>query len=363
MKRQGGVHELCQPHSQMSLPHMNERIRRAAALILLLTAANCGDATTQPPASLIGRFDLFWETFDRQYSYFAYKRINWDSLRTVYRPRAEAATTQRELVTVLKEMVAPLRDVHVKFTTPAGAIEPTFQPSAQVNWDRDLWLNFTLRSCTWLQAKPNLGSCTMNGFAYVAVGSWNSSQFSVSDLDAVIDQYRDAPGMVIDVRPNGGGNDALALALAGRFTTRRTTIGYVRFRDGPRHDDFGPETERSVQPRGAFQFTQPVMVLSGRAIFSSNETFIAAMREMPNVTILGDTTGGSSGNPRDYPLGDGWKYSVSHWIEWTADRRIIEWNGIPPDFVVAWDSAAVRAGRDRVLEVALARLSVVPAVR
>ena len=65
------------------------RLRNAAALLLLLPVANCGsEATTAPPpTSLIGRFDLFWETFDSKYSYFAYKRINWDSLRTVYRPR------------------------------------------------------------------------------------------------------------------------------------------------------------------------------------------------------------------------------------------------------------------------------------
>jgi len=333
------------------------RLRNAAALLLLLPVANCGsEATTAPPpTSLIGRFDLFWETFDSKYSYFAYKRINWDSLRTVYRPRAEAATTQDELVAVLKEMVAPLRDVHVKFTTPGGTTQPTYQPTAPINWDRDLWLS-TIQSCPWRQAKPNLGSCTMNGFAYVTVGSWNTAQFSVSDLDGVIDLYRDAPGMVIDVRPNGGGNDGLALALAGRFATRRITIGYVRYRDGPRHDDFGAEVTRRLDTRGAFQFTKPVVVLSGRAVFSSNETFIAAMRELPNVTIVGDTTGGSSGNPHDYPLGDGWRYSVSQWIEWTADRRVIEWNGVPPDSFVAWDTTAVRNGRDVVLEAALARL-------
>jgi hypothetical protein len=336
-------------------------MRFLTVAIVILSAA-CGHATTEPPSSLIGRFDLFWETFDRQYSYFAFKRINWDSLRAVYRPRAEAAATQEELVAILKEMVAPLRDVHVKFITPGGTTEPSFQPTAQVNWDRDLWLNTTIRSCTWLQAKPNLGSCTMNGFAYVAVGSWNASQFSIPDLDAVINQYRDAPGMVIDVRPNGGGDDRLSLALAARFATRPTIHGFVRFRDGPNHDDFGEESTRQVDGRGPFQFTKPVMVLSGRGVFSSNETFIAAMRELPNVTVLGDTTGGGSGNPQTYPLGGLWSYSVSRWIEWTADRRVIEWNGIPPDVFVAWDTTAIRNGRDPVLAVALARLAVIPAV-
>jgi C-terminal processing protease CtpA/Prc len=97
-------------------------------------------------------------------------------------------------------------------------------------------------------------------------------------------------------------------------------------------------------------------VLSGRAVYSSNESFISAMRELPNVTILGDTTGGATGNPAQHALGDGWQYSVSRWIEWTADRRVIEWNGIPPDVLVAWDMSAVQAGRDPVLEAAISRL-------
>lgn len=133
----------------------------------------------------------------------------------------------------------------------------------------------------------------------------------------------------------------------------------MRYRSGPRHDDFGNELARQVGPRGAFQFTGPVIVLSGRGVFSSTESFIAAMRELPHVTILGDTTGGGTGNPGTYPLGDGWTYTVSRWIEWTADRRVIEWNGIPPDIVVAWDLAAVSQGRDPVLEAALARLGAV----
>lgn len=338
--------------------HRRRACRRLALLTgLLPIASSCATVPNAPPASLVGRFDSFWATFDREYSYFAYKRINWDSLRTVFRPRAAAATSQSELVAILREMVAPLRDIHVKFTTPGGVQQMTYVPSAVVNWDRALWERVT-GACHLTQVKPNLGYCTMAGVAYVVVGSWNSSQFSAADLDAVVDRFLDSPAMIIDVRANGGGSDALAFTLAGRFATQSTVIGYIRFRDGPRHDDFSSETARRIRPRGARQFTRPVLVLSGRGVFSSNESFVSAMRELPNVTVIGDTTGGGTGNPGQHELGDGWRYSVSRWIEWTADRRVIEWNGIPPDTVVPWDMDLVHAGRDPVLEAALARAAV-----
>ena len=321
---------------------------------MLAVAVACSNEPTAPTTP-IEMFDSFWETFDREYSYFDYKRINWDSLRTVFRPRAEAAPSEEALIPILKEMVAPLRDVHVWFTTPAGTTQPSFVPTAKVNFDGTLWTELT-RQCGFVERQRDLGDCSISGVGYVFVGSWNSSRFTTADIDFAIDRYRFARGLIIDVRTNGGGSDQLALALAGRFASGPTTIGYVRFRDGVRHDDFGGEITRRISPRGSFQFDRPVIELAGRGVYSSNETFISAMRELPNVTILGDTSGGGSGNPAQHTLRT-WRYSVSRWIEWTADRRVIEWNGIPPDSVVAWSDADLAAGRDPVIAAALAKLS------
>jgi hypothetical protein len=330
---------------------MSMRIRSLAVALAIVA---CREGPTAP-STPIEMFDAFWATFDREYSYFAYKGINWDSLRTEFRPRATMAESEEALISILKQMVAPLRDVHVRFMPPDGGSEASYLPTATVNWNGGIWHD-RMVSCGFVQPNPELGYCRMSGFGYVFVWSWNSALLTVADLDAVIDRYLDAPGLIIDVRANGGGTDALALALAGRFAQDRTTIGYVRFRNGSDHNDFGTEITRRVSPRGSFQFHKPVIVLAGRGVFSSSETFISAMRELPNVTVMGDTTGGGSGNPSQHRLKT-WGYTVSRWIEWTADRRVIEWKGIPPDVVVAWDKMRVSEGRDPVIDAALARLT------
>jgi len=316
----------------------------------------CSRAPTGPPASLIGRFDALWTSFDEEYSYFAYKRINWDSLRTVFRPRAVAAASPDALATIVVEMLAPLRDVHVRVIRPDGTSISTYEPVNRMNWVRSMW-DRTAASCGLRQPKPELSYCTINGVAYVTIGAWHDGRFGTADLDSVVDRFRDAPAMIVDVRMNGGGSDALAFAFAGRFATASTVLGYIQFRNGPRHDDFGAETTRRIEPRGSFQFTRPVIVLSGRGVYSSNESFVSAMRELPNVTIMGDTTGGATANPAERNLGDGWRYTVSRWIERTADRQIIEWQGIPPDEYVPWDASLAAQGRDLILEAALARLA------
>ena len=104
-----------------------------------------------------------------------------------------------------------------------------------------------------------------------------------------------------------------------------------------------------ISPRGSWQFRGPVAVLIGRGCFSSTESFVAAMSVLPQVTLIGDTTGGGTGNPGRYNLRMGWTYTVSRWIEYTADRQIIEWNGIQPDIRVEASQRDFREGRDPVL--------------
>jgi C-terminal processing protease CtpA/Prc len=84
------------------------------------------------------------------------------------------------------------------------------------------------------------------------------------------------------------------------------------------------------------------------------------MGELRQVTVVGDRTGGGSGNPKEVTLvvggrDTGWKYSVPRWMEVRANGDVIEWQGITPDVVVPFDSASVARGTDPVLDWALAR--------
>jgi C-terminal processing protease CtpA/Prc len=89
---------------------------------------------------------------------------------------------------------------------------------------------------------------------------------------------------------------------------------------------------------------------------SSNESFIAAMRELPHVTLAGDRTAGSTANPQTFMLGGGWSYSVSRWIQYTANMQVIEDQGIAPAIVVPASPGDFQSGRDPVLDWAISRL-------
>jgi hypothetical protein len=341
----------------VSLPSRRALVCLVATPFLFACSSGPAPATsppaTSPPASsdFVSQFDDVWSRYDATYPYFVYKRVNWDSLRLAYRPRAVAATSQEALVSVIHEMLGQLRDVHSWLVAPNGdSYLATYTPTAFVNWRSDVWQKYMARY-GW-QQRSNWGYGLIEGIPYIAFGSWNPAQLSAGAVDAALEQFKDAPALVIDVRMNGGGNTALADSVAARFFDASRIATYVQYRSGPSHSDLGPTQASRVSPRGSWQFRKPVLLLVGRGCFSSNEDFIAAMSQLPNVTVVGDTTGGGSGNPAMYDLGGGWQYSVPRWIEYTSAMQVVEWKGIAPTVVVHATTADFDTGIDPVLEYA-----------
>ena len=338
--------------------------RRQTLLLILSTlslvawiARNSRDSPTAPSppaADFAAQFDSLWSTFDREYSYFDYKGIDWDALRTAFRPRAIAATDQREFIVVIREMLAHLHDTHVVLRDPGGAVITTYDPQAFVNWDRSVWQQYIARA-NWTQGQTEWGYGVLESVPYIAIERWNTASIRAADFDAALERFRSAPMLILDVRMNGGGGDQIAFEIAGRFARTSTITGSVRFRMGPLHSDFGPPIQRILSPRGAWQYAGDVLLLIGRRCASSNESFIEAMRQLPNVTLVGDRTAGASASPETFPLANGWAYTVSRWIEYTADGQVIEDVGISPRVAVTAGPADFMEGRDPVLDWALRR--------
>jgi hypothetical protein len=340
---------------------MRSTIRSALLVVAVVCLGSCEDssgpaAPSAPGSDLAEQFDALWNTFDREYSYFDHKQIDWNALRDRFRPMAIAAGNQTGFIGVVRQMLSALHDQHVTIRDPSGAVTPTYDPGFFINWDRNVWQQYVARG-NWTQGRGDWGHGTLNGVAYIQIGAWNSASVSAGEFDAALENFRNAPRLIIDVRMNGGGDDQLALQVASRFTTTSVTVEYFKFRMGPRHSDFGPLMTRTLLPRGSWQFTRPVMVLIGRRCASSNESFIAAMRELPNVTLVGDRTAGSTGNPGTFPLAGGWSYTVSRWIAYTADHQVIEDVGIAPDEFVPASPGDFAEGRDPVLDRALTAAS------
>src|SRR2546425_108711 len=68
-------------------------IASAIACLTLLSAVGCSDITTSPlsGADRASIFGVVWGDLDRHYPYFAYARVDWDSVGHIHRQQAMAA--------------------------------------------------------------------------------------------------------------------------------------------------------------------------------------------------------------------------------------------------------------------------------
>lgn len=166
----------------------------------------------------------------------------------------------------------------------------------------------------------------------------------------------DTRGVVVDVRANEGGWDAVSLELATWFAGDRALAWSERRRDGPAHDDFGPWQEVWVAEAVPAAYGGPVVLLTSGGTFSAAETFALAMRVRDDVTVVGERSSGHLSDLLDGELPNGWEYTLSGERYRAADGEIYEVRGVPVDVAVAFDPQAMAQGRDPMLEAALERL-------
>ena len=175
-----------------------------------------------------------------------------------------------------------------------------------------------------------------DGVPHIALASFASGQFDVAAFDRVLERYRDAPALILDVRMNGGGNDAAGAAGGGALHHGASHHRMGAVSAAARGTMPLPRSPSGACRRaGRGSIRVPVLLLTGRQTWSSAEGFVSAMRELPNVVVVGDTTGGGSGNPSVFSLREGYGFSVVAVGSSTpADRSPIEWRGIAPDVAV-----------------------------
>lgn len=122
-----------------------------------------------------------------------------------------------------------------------------------------------------------------DGYGCIVIRSF-SDQAVIDAFDAALLRLREAPGLVIDVRQNGGGDTAVARPIMGRFIARQKPYARMRRREGDHLSD--PWTE-VVDPRGPFTYTAPVVVLTSRWSASMAEGFPMGMRGIERASIVG----------------------------------------------------------------------------
>ena len=92
-------------------------------------------------------------------------------------------------------------------------------------------------------------------------------------------------------------------------------------------------------------------VLTNRSVYSAANEFVKYMSVLPNVTIVGDRTGGGGGMPMSSQMPNGWIVRYSAVPSYDSHGQDIEF-GIAPDVPAAITDADFLRGYDTIIECA-----------
>jgi carboxyl-terminal processing protease len=305
-------------------------------------------------------FDLLWREFDLHYSNFVRKGINWDSLRDVYRPQALASTSDRQLFDAIASMLYVLNDGHVSLTSPFKSLFSNDPQKAK----RPLNFDLTIIKSKYLTEQNMAGGGRIlygkvhDQIGYVYISTFEDVDIGriddwINGIDIAIETLKDMKGIVVDIRNNGGGDAYNSASIAGRFADQKRLFAYGYSRNGPDHTDFSIPFEWFVKPEGALQFTKKIVILTNKNTASAAERFALAMKSLPYVSQVGDSTEGAFPHsiPRELP--NGWAYRVTTGVVVNATYESFEGFGIPPDFLVRISEAQSQQRLDPILEKAV----------
>ena len=187
--------------------------------LLLCTACVDEDQFADNPK---GNFEALWKIMDEHYCFFQEKGVDWDSIHTVYARQINSHMTDEQLLEVLGNMLATLKDGHVNlFASFDYTRYWGFHENYPSNYSDTLvsrYLGTDYRIASGMKYRI-LDDQT----GYLRCASFENSIGS-GNLDDILLYLAPCRGLIIDLRDNGGGMITRAFLLAISDTKREKAI-------------------------------------------------------------------------------------------------------------------------------------------
>jgi carboxyl-terminal processing protease len=197
---------------------------------------------------------------------------------------------------------------------------------------------------------------------YIALNSFDNETV-VKDFAQNFDAISKTDALVIDLRANGGGNSDYGDQILSYLTDKPFQTARWRSRQfrpllkayGIEADWFGEDGE-IVKPNGKKFYAKPVVLLIGSRTFSAAEDFAMAFDFMKRGLLIGEPTGGSTGQPFSFALPGGGRARICIKRDTYPDGKRFVGIGILPSVQASPKISDLTEGKDSVLETALREL-------
>lgn len=194
---------------------------------------------------------------------------------------------------------------------------------------------------------------------YLFIHTFNETDV-LDFYEKIMSELLTTNALIIDIRKNGGGNSNNGFELIGYLTAQPfyQAINIKRNynpveRAWGNYPDKIERTHYDWKPTRGILYDKPVALLIGPDTYSAAEDFTVAFKSINRGPIIGQTTGGSTGQPLFFQLPLGGMGFVCSKRDLMADGQEFIGKGIQPDIEVSYSYQNFIKGKDEAITKAL----------
>ena len=201
---------------------------------------------------------------------------------------------------------------------------------------------------------------TKENIAHLKINDFENADYQ-SLFDAIYPKILPTKALIIDVRENGGGDDGQGnyvlshlidkTTYSSKSKTRNHVPTFKAWGQAEMWTEFEPDVIKPVE--GKEKFLKPLVLLTGAKTYSAAEDFAVAYDNAGRGIKMGQTTGGSTGQPLFFDLPDGNFARICTKKDYYPNGKQFVGIGIVPDVEVLETIQNIRDKRDAVLEKAV----------
>lgn len=308
-------------------------------------------------------FENVWQAYEDNYAFFNLYANDWKQQHDLFRKKVTPKTTENELINIFKEMLEPLSDCHSYIYKGDSLIfKTTYKCSFDIEFPNRILKDSLWAICNHTLAINNFDTlqglgpvengislfyqAKSNDIGYIRISRCYGKTEALFDdnllvldsvnstnlFDSILTNMIDKKALIIDLRNNNGGND-WSNYLATRFLDKERITYYLSTRLKGNHESFSKLISYSLKPDSSLRFLNPIAILTNCKTASAAENFLIAVKDLPNVSIIGSRSKGIFSNTMNYKINDSrnvWG-TLSNEKIYDANKVCFERVGIPVD--------------------------------
>ncbi len=210
----------------------------------------------------------------------------------------------------------------------------------------------------WFELDSNIGYLFIESLAGYADSQFDivtDSRLAESALNTALTELQDVDGLIIDLRFNEGGEEEVNLAVARHFisNTHHAYSKQARLRN-----DRTPLRDLFLEPSSGAKYLGPIVILTSTTTGSAAESLVLSLRDLPNVSVIGEPSAGRFSNTLDSRVSADIAFGLSNEFNLSPSGEWFERSGIPVDEFVPFSTLEQRnLARDFAIERGVALLT------